>query len=76
MRGRSDCNCKKGMLCLTIIIFVMAYVSLFLAREMLTTNLGKLTDGIRAVLAFTYTARIERWRPASRTDFPMRWASR
>ena len=28
-------------LCLTFMIFVMSYVSLFLPREMLTTNLGK-----------------------------------
>lgn len=28
-------------LCLTFMIFVMGYVSLFLPREMLTTNLGK-----------------------------------
>ncbi len=28
-------------LCLTFLIFVMSYVSLFLSQEMLTTNLGK-----------------------------------
>lgn len=28
-------------LCLTFLIFVMSYVSLFLSREMLTTNLGR-----------------------------------
>jgi hypothetical protein len=28
-------------LCLTFMIFLMSYVSLFLPREMLTTNLGK-----------------------------------